>query len=296
MASSLEVRNGHNGAFGLGAPSGSPAVVERIAFCPTTESILASTGADSGVRLWDVRLPGGAAGAGKGTPLADCKMGDPGFFLTWRPNGMELLAGGRNDVIEVVDVRKMVDMENGTGAANWTMEASSLSPTKDKGAFNAMAFSNSGNEVFATTQEGPVKILDYASMDVLHTLQAHTNSTYSVQHSPRGDWVAVGGGDSLITMWDTHDWHCGHALTEHASAVREISFSFDGAYLVAGSGSDARDGNPGIEVYHVDTGDVAHTIDTTNPITVAAWHPYRYWVAYAGDPGGMKIVGPGSAV
>lgn len=44
----------------------------------------------------------------------------------------------------------------------------------------------------------------------------------------------------------------------------------------------------------IDTGDVAHTLDTNNPVTVAAWHPYKYWIAYAGDPGGLKLFGPSS--
>ena len=105
----------------------------------------------------------------------------------------------------------------------------------------------------------------------------------------------MGGGDSIITLWDTYDWHCAHALTSHTSAIRDLSFSFEGAYIVTGSGTDARDGSPGIEIYHADTGDVAHTIETSNPVTVSAWHPWKYWVAYAGDPGGLKIVGAGSS-
>ena len=86
VKSSTEIRNGHNSSF-AGGPGGSGAVVEKVAFCPTTENILASTGHDGGVRLWDVRVPGGAASAGKGTQLADCKVGDPVLFLTWHPDG-----------------------------------------------------------------------------------------------------------------------------------------------------------------------------------------------------------------
>ena len=216
------------------------------------------------------------------------------MHLNWHPNGMELLVGTKEDLVQSVDVRRMVDMDS--SESKWALEAQLRLEHKPSSHYYGMCFSNSGREVFATTGDGPVKVLDYPTMTTLHTLQGHMYATYTVQHSPRGDWVAVGGQDSLITLWNTYDWHCEHSLTAHTSAVRDLSFSFDGAYIVAGSGIDARDGTSGIEVYHVDTGDVAHTIETKNAVTVVAWHPLRYWVAYAGDPNGLHIVGAGSSV
>ena len=294
MKSSTEIRNAHNGSF-AGGPGGSGTQVEKAVFCPTMESVLASTGHDGGLRLWDVRVPGGAAGGGKGTPLADCKIGDSGLFLTWRPNGMEMLVGTKDDVVHSIDMRRMMDFDSASN--KWALDASVCTPDSGSSTrYYGMCFSNSGREVFATTGDGAVKILDYPSMSLLHTISGHTQATHVVQQSPRGEWLAVGGSDSLITLWDTYDWHCEHMLTAHTTAVRELSFSFDGAYIVAGSMTDARDGGSGVEVYHADSGEVAYTIETSNPVSVAAWHPLRYWVAYAGDPGGMKIVGPGSSV
>jgi THO complex subunit 3 len=188
-------------------------------------------------------------------------------------------------------------MEGGFGSGEgWAAEARDSTPVKDRGQFNAMAFSNSGRELFATTGEGPVKVLDWPSLDLLYTLSAHTSATYAVQHSPAGSYVAVGGSDSMVTLWDTTNWHCAHTLTPHMGSVRDLSFSFDGAYIAASSGSDARDSSSGIEVCHVDTGEHVHTIETSNPVTWLAWHPLRYWLAYAGDPGGLRIVGAGTNV
>lgn len=285
VKSSTELRN----AGGVG-------MVEKIAFCPTHDALLASTGADATCRLWDVRLPGGPVSAGKGSKLAECKVDDFGLFLTWHPAGTELLVGRKDDVVMAVDVRRTGEPSATTGSALWEMHASDRTPEKDSGQFNAMAFSNSGRELFVTTGDGPVKILDYPSLDPLHTLAAHSSATNAVQHSPAGNFIAAGGNDSLVTLWDTADWHCAHALTGHAASVRALSFTFDGAYLVASSGTDARDGAPGIQITHVETGDHVCTIDTQNPVTWAAWHPLRYWLAYAGDPGGLKIVGAGSTI
>ncbi|KAF2484422.1 WD40-repeat-containing domain protein [Neohortaea acidophila] len=301
VKSSTEIRNGHNASF-AGSPGGNVATVEKVAFCPTMDHVLGSTGGDGGVRLWDVRVPGGAAGGGKGTALADFKAGEPGrdpaLFFTWHPNGHEMLVGTKEDVVYSVDARRMSSFDAEPNP-QWSLDGTLLTPFPDQKTsthYYGMSFSNSGRHVFATTAEGPVKILDYPSMSILHTLSAHSGTTYSVQQSPRGDWLAVGGQDSLITIWDTYDWHCAHMLVGHGSPVRDLSFSFDGTYLITGSGQDAREGTSGMEVYHVDTGDVAHVVDTVNPVSVSAWHPLRYWIAYAGDAGGLKIVGVGSNV
>lgn len=291
---STEIRNGHNGSF-AGGPGGPASGVEKVAFCPVTENVLASTGNDAGVRLWDVRMPGGGAGGvGKATQVADCKLGDSGFSMLWHPDGREIIVGTKEDYIKVLDVRRMTDTGAGT-VASWEMECADRTPDPKK-RVHGMAFSNSGRELFVTTGEGPVKILDYPTLETVHTLAGHSDATYCVAHSPQGTYVAVGGADSIISLWDTSSWHCSRMLTDHTSAVRDISFSFDGTFLTAGSMIDSKDGSKGMEIYHVDTGEVAYTVETLNPITASAWHPLRYWVAFAGDPGGLKILGAGSSL
>lgn len=278
VRSSTELRN-----------AGGLSVVEKLEFCPTHEAVLASTGADGMCRIWDVRQPGGAAVAGKGVKLAECKTGDAGLFLTWHPAGTEILVGRKDDVIQLVDVRKMNDQFS---EGSWEASAQECAIEKDKGQFNAMAFSNSGKELYVTTGEGVIKILDWPSLQLLHTLGGHSGATNAVMQSPAGNFLAAGGNDSVVTLWDTSSWYCANAVTTHPASVRSLSFSFDGAYLVASSGMDARDGTPGLNVTHVETGEHVLTLETTNPVTWAAWHPLRYWLAYAGDPGGLKIIGP----
>ena len=275
--------------------SGTPGVVEKVAYCPTHEAILASTAADGMCRLWDARIQGGAVGVGKGNKLADAKVGDTGLFLAWHPDGNEMLVGRKDDVVMAVDVRKLGGTEGPLGTG-WELNSREATPVKEKTQLNAMAFSNSGHELFVTTGEGAVKIFDWPSLSPLYTLTAHTSASYAVQHSPAGNYIAVGGGDSMVTLWDTTHWHCAHTLTAHAGSVRDLGFSFDGAYIATGSGSDNKDSSPGIEISHVDTGELVHTVDTTAPVSWVAWHPLRYWLAYAGDPGGLRIVGAGTSV
>lgn len=284
--------------------------IEKLAFSPRMESLLASTGQDGFVKFWDVRVPGGATSlvgssgysSAKGHTQGksgEYKTGEQTLFLTWHPNGTELLVGTRNDVITALDVRKadvpMVLEPNAPPASNlpkYDATPTDRSPTKDKGAFYQMSFTNAGNHILAATTEGPVKVLSYPSMQPVHNLVAHSGSTYSVQQSPTGNHIAVGGTDGLITLWNTDTWLVDHTLMEAAGAVRDLSFSYDGAYLTAGGGPDPlKDNEKGLSIWHVETGEEVVKLETTNAVTWVAWHPLRHAVAYSGDPGGLKIVG-----
>ena len=68
--------------------------------------------------------------------------------------------------------------------------------------------------------------------------------------------------------------------------MRALSFSWDGTYLVGGS-----DEGNGLEIAHTETGEYVHMLATSSPAPCVAWHPSRYWLAYSGDTGGLKIVG-----
>lgn len=292
VKSSTEIKNAHPKGGVAGAPGD---IVEKVVFCPTRENVLASTGNDGCVRLWDVRVPGGSAVAGKGTPIGDCTVGDAGVFLTWHPNEMEMLVGRKDEMISGVDIRRMLP-EDGA-VPKYELDAISRTPAKNTARFNSMAFSNSGREVFATTSKGPVEIFDYPSMLYLHSLSGHAASTHAAQHSPNGSCVAVGSADSLVSIWDTSSWHCSHTISTLKGSIRDLSFSFDGTFLVTGHGSDAKElGEKNLDVVHVDLGEVVHTIETSHAVSFVAFHPLRYHIAYAGDGGGMKVVGAGSSV
>ncbi|TKA69665.1 hypothetical protein B0A55_10421 [Friedmanniomyces simplex] len=291
IKNSTELKNAHpKGGVAFGSVGVHGELVEKVAFCPNLEGVLASCGLDGVVRLWDVRAPGAVtAVGGKGTVLGGCKVGGEAAFLTWRPNGAEILVGRKDDEVYSVDVRRITGMD---GTAEYDLEPTKrLSRGKDIP--YEMAFSNTGREVFATTYDGTVKILDYPSMAHLHTLSAHPAPCYAVQHSPAGNYLAIGSGDGTISLWDTYSWLSTHSLTapNQTTSIRHLGFSWDGMYLVAGAGSDAKEGMAGLNVYHVDTGEVVHMVETTYCPCQVAWHPTRYWIAYAGDHGGLKVMG-----
>lgn len=160
---------------------------------------------------------------------------------------------------------------------------------------NQIAFGFGGQRLFLTTGEGRVKILSYPEFkSVLHsksspksafTLNGHTSSCLSVELQPPARLLATGGSDSIIALWDTTDWICKNTLIDMTGPVRSISFSYDGSYIVGGS-----DEGTGLEIAHAESGEYVHSIKTTAPCPIVAWHPSRYILAY-GEGGVLKILG-----
>lgn len=146
-----------------------------------------------------------------------------------------------------------------------------------------------------TTGEGRVKVLSYPDFNpvftssydptIPFTLNGHTSSCLSVEMQPSGRFLATGGSDSIIALWDTTDWHCQRTLIDMVGPVRSMSFTFDGSYVVGGSDEGA-----GLEIAHTESGDNQHSIKTAGPVPIVAWHPSRYCLAYT-DMGSLRILG-----
>lgn len=145
--------------------------------------------------------------------------------------------------------------------------------------------------------------MSYPSFNILHTLNAHTSACAAISLAPTGRYLAVGGHDALISLWDTNDWICRRTLSsENSGAIRGVSWSFDGRFIC---GACDEPGVPvnGLEIFHAQSGDSVYTIPTSGGINsgipAVAWHPSRYWLAYSttvdgpgsAGTGGLKIVG-----
>lgn len=148
-----------------------------------------------------------------------------------------------------------------------------------------------------------MKIISYPSFDILHTLYAHTSACLSISLAPTGRYLAVGGSDALVSLWDTTDWNCRRTVSSsNGGAVRGVSWSFDGRFL-CGACDEAGCGGNGLEIFHAETGERVYTVpvggNSNTGIPAVAWHPSRYWLAYSttsdgpgsGGAGGLKIVG-----
>lgn len=198
-----------------------------------------------------------------------------------------------------------------------------------------MAFCWSGQKIFLPTREGSVRVLSYPELEPVlqhnfevdptesteFLLKGHTAPCLTAELSPTGRYLATGGADSIITLFDTKDWICQRTVSSMVGPVKNISmviacpeltmpvadmivgFTFDGCYVVGGCEEGTKFPAPkldsvkmltspgaGLDVTHTETGDLVHTFKTAGPCEVVAWAPTRYCLAYS-DLGILRIVG-----
>ncbi|PGH27403.1 hypothetical protein AJ80_00881 [Polytolypa hystricis UAMH7299] len=303
---------------------GHTAGIEKVLFNPIKESELASCSSDGTVRIWDVRSK---------NCVSRIDVGGEAFTLSWSADGSVLVAGRKDDVLIPISVESastpvIIQPADGTAPAPTptapaTTTFKALTPQPQSVQTNGTAFAHNtdpdGLTLFVTTGEGTVKIIDYSSFSTLHTLHAHTSSCLSVSLSPTARYLATGGSDALISLWDTTDWICKRTVSStNGGAVRGVSWSFDGRFVV-GACDEPGCGGSGLEIFHAETGESVFTIPTPggggaangmgpsvgglpamSSISVPAveWHPSRYWLAYSvtaegigSTTAGLRIVG-----
>ncbi|ROW11053.1 hypothetical protein VMCG_01091 [Cytospora schulzeri] len=256
---------------------GHAAPIEKVAFNPVKDAELCSVSSDGVVKFWDVRTKN-CVNEVKG-------LGDA-FTLAWHPDGESLVVGNKDDNIHVLS----------------PTQSTPLSSHQEPVQTNQVSFCWGGKNVFASTGDGEVRMLSYpdftpalrydydraridgAGSTSEYMMKGHTSSCLSVELSPNARYLASGGTDSVICLWDTQDWICQRTFTDMVGPVKSLSFTFDGFYVCGGS-----DEGTGIEVYHCDSGERVHTFKTASPSPVVAWAPTRYMLAYS-DLGQLRII------
>ncbi|KAL5332923.1 WD repeat-containing protein [Aspergillus crustosus] len=280
---------------------GHTAGIEKVLFNPARDSELASCSSDGTVRIWDVRSK---------TCVSRLDVGGEAFTLSWSADGNVLIAGRKDDTLIPISIESPSSpniLSGGIPNTSPSTTYKTLDPRPQPIQTNATTFSyhiptsaSPNLNLFATTGDGTVKILSYPSFETLHTLHAHTSACLSISLAPTGRYLAIGGSDAIISLWDTTEWICRRTVSSaNGGAVRGVSFSFDGRFI-CGACDEVGCGGNGIEIFHAETGESVHTVNTgggsNTGVPAVAWHPSRYWLAYSttadlSGPGGLRIVG-----
>ncbi|KAL8843488.1 MAG: hypothetical protein Q9176_002101 [Flavoplaca citrina] len=290
VKNSTELR-GHTGA------------IERVAWNPVKEAELASVSSDGTCRFWDVRSK---------TCIASIPLGGEGLTIGWASDGSLALVGRKDDTLIPIylspdcsptaglplpqPLQTNQTLFNPVGPPNTLLLTTGDGcvkicswppPSSTQAIVNGATPNHSSHAGSHSRLSTPAPQSSSSSLQSLHTLHAHTSACISLALSPTSRYLAIGGSDALISLYDTHDWICRRTLSSLSGSVKSVSFSWDGSYVIGGS-----DEGTGFDIAHVETGEIVARVETTAPAPCLSWHPNgKYWIAYTGDSGGLKIVG-----
>src|SRR5262249_23244543 len=106
----------------------------------------------------------------------------------------------------------------------------------------------------ASAGDGTVRVWEVDPRATLPVLRGHTSYVYPVACRPDGQWIASGGWDKTVRLWDARTGEPCKDLT-HPGAVFTLAFSPDSSWLVTGCDEDDR-----LRIWRLATGEVQQLI------------------------------------
>ncbi len=156
------------------------------------------------------------------------------------------------------------------------------------GQVNAVAFSSSGQSLFAAAGENALwgEIREYKVSDgtILRTLHGHHDAILSIALSPDGRLLATGSYDQTIRIWDLETGTERRTLTGHNGGVFGLSFRPDGKVLASAS-SDRT-----VKLWDVATGQRLDTLSQSlKELNAVAFSPDGKRLAAAGADNRIRV-------
>ncbi|KAI0775391.1 WD40-repeat-containing domain protein [Irpex lacteus] len=123
-------------------------------------------------------------------------------------------------------------------------------------------------------------------------------SWHAVDREGETEWyLATGGNDSIVNLFDTNEWLCARTITACDHAVNALSFSHDGEFLAIASSGNYIDivrtvphAIKRITHWYYEFGIVCDrdrhastSCPTLGPSPTVQWHPNKHVIAYCGQ-------------
>jgi cell division cycle protein 20 (cofactor of APC complex) len=101
------------------------------------------------------------------------------------------------------------------------------------------------------------------------TMSGHTQEVCGLKWSPDGKYLASGGNDNVVNVWDNEGkMHC-NPLTEHVAAVKALAWCPWQSNLLASGGGTA---DRSIKFWNVNTGGCVNRVDAKSQVSSLLWN------------------------
>jgi twitching motility protein PilT len=184
--------------------------VNAIAFSKD-DSLLASAGADSTVRIWSVDTQ---------RILQTMEHGEWVTGIAFGPTGRIVASTGRDREV------KLWSVDGGRPLA--TIGVPEQDPI-------SLAFSNDGLRLVIGCADGRVRILNLKEKKTEDSIRAHSGSVLRLRYSSLGDRLVSSGSDHAARIWQMEARENPIELTGHADEVLYASFSPDDRFIATSS-------------------------------------------------------------
>jgi THO complex subunit 3 len=241
--------------------------VQALCWNPAHPNYLATASTDKSVRVWDSRQ----------SKCSGEKVITPGenINLSWSPNGRYITVGNDDDVITIIDARKLQIVHQ----KKYSYQVNQFGWNLSGEYFFMSAFgADSTNK-----SSGTVEILKFeedASLKHQYTVQCHTAACYCIDFDPTGKLFCVGSADANVSIWSLEDLVCLTVVDRHENPIRALSFNHDGTLLATGSEHHF------IDIAETSTGERKHHISTGSLTNSLKFHPTAPILAYSDDSNG----------
>ena len=276
--------------------------VYALTFSPAS-SLLASTGADGLIRLWD---------PSSGQMLRPVNtLGFVATSLAFSPDGRCLVSSGSNGTIQGWDTidwkcsllfqahSAWVNHVSFLGQTHWLVSAGEdglikiwesrtgqlvATLTGHKGEIWSVASTSDGRHLVSGGSDQTVRVWEIVTQRQVHRLEGHADRVLSIALSPNGRWVISGSWDETVRLWDITSGQQVSAIGRDVGRVHNVTLSRNGQWLIYGGDRS--------KVAVWDFSSLTPVLLLENlpaPVLGVALSPDHRWLAAAGADGSILL-------